>query len=434
MPDIALPTRSAAPPRSCPAASTLPCAPSARVGGEPFFVERAAGSRLWDVDGNEYIDYVLSWGPLDLRPRAPGGGGGGAGRGGAGDLVRRAHAARRWSSPSWCASSSPPWRCSASSTAAPRPPCPRVRVARGFTGPGPPPEVRGLLPRPRRLLPGEGGLGRGHPRAPQLARACRRSSRASPSPRPSTTWTRWRRSSRRTASRIAAVIVEPVVGNARLHPAAPTTSSPGCAASREEDGALLVFDEVMTGFRVSPGRRAGALRRPARPHHAREGDRRRPAGGRLRRPARDHGAGGARSGPIYQAGTLSGNPLAMAAGLAQLRLLRETDPYPELERRTAPAGRGAPRQRERAGRSRHRREPRLHVGDLLRRRPGDVTSPRRSGATWSSSAATSTAASSAASSSRPRPSRRASLSPPTRMRTSKRRSSGRARRSARRWR
>jgi len=102
----------------------------------------------------------------------------------------------------------------------------------------------------------------------------------------------------------------------------------------EQDGALLVFDEVMTGFRVAPG---GAQERfGIRPDLTTLG---KVIGGGL--PV---GAYGGRSdvmeriapvGPVYQAGTLSGNPLAMAAGLAQLRLLREQDPYPELERRTS---------------------------------------------------------------------------------------------------
>jgi glutamate-1-semialdehyde 2,1-aminomutase len=135
------------------------------------------------------------------------------------------------------------------------------------------------------------------------------------------------------AGRIAAVIVEPVIGNAGFIP-----PDDGFLARLREltaaDGALLVFDEVMTGFRVAPG---GAQERfGIRPDLTTLG---KVIGGGL--PV---GAYGGRReimervaplGPIYQAGTLSGNPLAMAAGLAQLRMLRDDDPYPALERRTA---------------------------------------------------------------------------------------------------
>jgi glutamate-1-semialdehyde 2,1-aminomutase len=132
--------------------------------------------------------------------------------------------------------------------------------------------------------------------------------------------------------RIAAVIVEPVVGNGGFIP-----PRPGFLAElrrvTENDGALLIFDEVMTGFRVAPG---GAQERfGVKPDLTTLG---KVIGGGL--PV---GAYGGRRevmeqvapvGPIYQAGTLSGNPLAMAAGLAQLRTLRDEDPFAMLEQRT----------------------------------------------------------------------------------------------------
>ncbi len=133
--------------------------------------------------------------------------------------------------------------------------------------------------------------------------------------------------------KVAAVILEPVVGNAGFIPPADGFLQ-GLRRVTEEDGALLVFDEVMTGFRVSRGgaqERFGII-----PDLTTLG---KVIGGGL--PV---GAYGGRAeimdrvapvGPVYQAGTLSGNPLAMAAGLAQLRILRDDDPYPQLERRTA---------------------------------------------------------------------------------------------------
>jgi glutamate-1-semialdehyde 2,1-aminomutase len=101
----------------------------------------------------------------------------------------------------------------------------------------------------------------------------------------------------------------------------------------EEHGALLIFDEVMTGFRVAPGGAQELF--GIRPDLTTLG---KVIGGGLpvgayggRADVMDHVAP---VGPVYQAGTLSGNPLAMAAGLAQLKILRDENPYPELERRT----------------------------------------------------------------------------------------------------
>ena len=134
------------------------------------------------------------------------------------------------------------------------------------------------------------------------------------------------------SGKVAGVIVEPVVGNAGFIPPEPDFL-PTLRRICDEHGALLIFDEVMTGFRVAPG---GAQERfGVRPDLTTLG---KIIGGGL--PV---GAYGGRRevmeqiaplGPVYQAGTLSGNPLAMAAGLAQLRLLRDQNPYPELERRT----------------------------------------------------------------------------------------------------
>src|SRR5690606_35747079 len=130
--------------------------------------------------------------------------------------------------------------------------------------------------------------------------------------------------------RIACVIVEPVVGNAGYIPPEPEFLE-GLRAVTRRYGALLVFDEVMTGFRVALG---GAQERfGVEPDLTTLG---KVIGGGL--PV---GAYGGRrelmeqvapAGPIYQAGTLSGNPLAMAAGLAQLRLVRQAMPYERLER------------------------------------------------------------------------------------------------------
>ena len=94
---------------------------------------------------------------------------------------------------------------------------------------------------------------------------------------------------RQIGAEIACVIVEPVAGNMNCVPPAPgflETLREVC----DRAGALLIFDEVMTGFRVALGGAQAALRHPAGPHHPWQDHRRRHAGGRVRRPARHHGA------------------------------------------------------------------------------------------------------------------------------------------------
>jgi glutamate-1-semialdehyde 2,1-aminomutase len=131
--------------------------------------------------------------------------------------------------------------------------------------------------------------------------------------------------------RIACVIVEPVCGNAGFIPPVAGFLEGLREVTRAHD-ALLIFDEVMTGFRVGRG---GAQQRFAiEPDLTTLG---KVIGGGL--PVGAYGGRAdlmervAPAGPVYQAGTLSGNPLAMAAGIAQMRVLLETDPWNALERR-----------------------------------------------------------------------------------------------------
>jgi glutamate-1-semialdehyde 2,1-aminomutase len=134
---------------------------------------------------------------------------------------------------------------------------------------------------------------------------------------------------RRSPQAIAAVVVEPVMGNAGLIPPDEGFLS-ALRAITEAEGALLIFDEVMTGFRVALG---GAQERyDVRPDLT--------TLGKVIGAGFPVGAYGGRAdlmakvapeGPVYQAGTLSGNPVAMAAGAAQLRVLLEERPYPALE-------------------------------------------------------------------------------------------------------
>ena len=300
------------------------------VGGDPFFVDRAQGARLWDVDGNEYIDYVLSWGPLILGHAHPA-------------VVRAvAEAAARGTS------YGAPTAAEVELAEAVRGFVPSmervrfvnsgteatmsaVRLARGFTG--------------RELILKFDGCYHGHgdsflvKAGSGVATLGLPNSPGVPAELSKLTLTaafndldEVEAVFRAHAGRIACVILEPVVGNAGFIPPDDGFLQ-GLRRITEADGALLVFDEVMTGFRVAPG---GAQERfGIRPDLTTLG---KVIGGGLpvgaygdRREVMDRVAP---VGPVYQAGTLSGNPLAMAAGLAQLRILREEDPYPLLERRT----------------------------------------------------------------------------------------------------
>ncbi len=300
------------------------------VGGDPFFVARGEGARIWDVDGNEYLDYVLSWGPLILGHAHPA----------VLDAIR--DAALRGTS------YGAPTEAEVELAEAVRgfvPSMERVRfvnsgteatmsairLARGFTG-------REMVLKFDGCYHGHGdsflvkaGSGvatLGLPNSPGVPEELSKLTLTAPFNDLEAVETVFRAH----AGRIAAVILEPVVGNAGFIP-----PDEGFLAELRRitarDGALLVFDEVMTGFRVAPG---GAQERwGIRPDLTTLG---KVIGGGLpvgayggRADVMDHVAP---VGPVYQAGTLSGNPLAMAAGLAQLRVLREADPYAALEART----------------------------------------------------------------------------------------------------
>lgn len=300
------------------------------VGGEPFFVESGSGCRIRDVDGREYIDYVLSWGPLILGHAHPG-------------VVEAISAAAAlgtsYGAPTPAevelaelvremVPSMEMLRFVSSGTEATMS---AVRLARGFTG-------RDLLLKFEGCYHGHGdsflvkaGSGvatLGLPNSPGVPEALSRLTITAPY----NDLDAVERAFSAHPGAIAAVIVEPVLGNGGFIPPSPEFL-PGLRRMTQEAGALLVFDEVMTGFRVSRG---GAQERfGVVPDLTTLG---KVIGGGL--PV---GAYGGRReimemvaplGPVYQAGTLSGNPLAMAAGLAQLRYLRDHDPYAELERRT----------------------------------------------------------------------------------------------------
>jgi glutamate-1-semialdehyde 2,1-aminomutase len=300
------------------------------VGGEPFFVARGEGARIWDVDGREYIDYVLSWGPLlfgHAHPRVVEAVVAAARKGTSfgtpvPDEVRLAELVKEFFP------SMELIRFVNSGTEATMS---AIRLARGFTG-------RSLLLKFAGCYHGHGdsflvkaGSGvatLGLPDSPGVPAELSRLTITAPF----NDLDEVTRLFLAHPGEIAAVIVEPVVGNAGFIPPADGFLD-GLRRVTAEDGALLVFDEVMTGFRVAPG---GAQERfGVQPDLTTLG---KVIGGGLPVGAyggrRDVMSRIAPAGPVYQAGTLSGNPVAMAAGIAQLELIQELAPHAELERRT----------------------------------------------------------------------------------------------------
>ena len=297
------------------------------LGREPFFIERAEGARIWDVDGNEYIDYVGSWGPAILghapavvvdaiRETASRG----VSFGIPNPLeVEMAELICRW------VPSIDKVRMVNSGTEATMS-C--LRLARGFTGRDKIIKFEGCYHGHVDALlvqAGSGALTHGRPDSAGVPADFA----ALTISLPFNDIEAVRAAFRENAKSIAAVILEPIPANAGLY----FPRENFLEALREEctrNGALLIFDEVMTGFRVARGGAQELF--GVRPDLTALG---KVIGGGL--PV---GAFGGRAeimdqlspeGPVYQAGTLSGNPLAMAAGLAQLRELERIDAWKMLE-------------------------------------------------------------------------------------------------------
>ena len=324
------------------------------VGGAPLFMPRGDAARyLEDVDGNSYIDYVMSWGPL-IHGHAPKG-------------LRKALAAAAARGTSFGAPTELETRL-AQRVATLMPSMERIRfvssgteatmsalrVARAATGPRSHRQVRGLLSRPRRRVPRPGGIGRDDARrADQPRRAggggARHAARALQRPRVGRAPVR-----RRHRKQIAAVFVEPIAGNMGVVPPQPGFLE-GLRALCDREHALLVFDEVISGFRAAAG---GAQQLTGvRPDLTCLG---KIIGGGL--PVGAYGGRAdlmdlvAPAGPVYQAGTLSGNPLAMTAGLWSLRSSRRSSiatwrSSARSSRRASPTPRATPACRCRSTRS-----------------------------------------------------------------------------------
>ncbi len=300
------------------------------VGGEPFFVQRADGPYLFDVDGNRYIDYVGSWGPMIVGHNHPAV---------LDAVIRTARDGLSFGTPN-------PLEVTMAETIARLvPSCEMVRMvnsgteatlsairlARGATG-------RMLIVKFEGcyhghgdsflVKAGSGALTFGVPTSPGVPKALADLTLTLP----------FNDFDAATAlfdqcgGDIACLIIEPVVGNANCLPPRDGFLQ-HLRALCSQHGALLVFDEVMTGFRVALG--GAQARYGVTPDLS--------AFGKVIGGGMPVGAYGGRrdlmqqiapSGPIYQAGTLSGNPVAMAAGLAMLELVQAAGFHDALEAST----------------------------------------------------------------------------------------------------
>ncbi len=301
------------------------------VGGSPLFVARAEGARFWDEDGRAFIDYVGSWGPMILGHSHPA----------VIEAVRQA-LARGTSYGAPCAgevelaeritrhvSSVEKVRFVSSGTEATMS---ALRVARGFTGRRKILKFDGCYHGHADSLlvsAGSGVATLGIPGSPGVPEGTVADTIVIPFNDVPALDAAFKAHGRD----LAAVIVEPVCGNmGTVAPAAGYLEA--LREITERHGTLLVFDEVMTGFRLALGG-AQALYR-IRPDMTCLG---KIVGGGL--PAAAYGgrsdvmAAVAPDGPVYQAGTLSGNPLAMAAGVAMLDELAKPGTYEALEARSA---------------------------------------------------------------------------------------------------
>jgi glutamate-1-semialdehyde 2,1-aminomutase len=297
------------------------------VGGAPFFTRSAQGATLTTADGRELIDFVCTWGPAIHGHNHP--------------RIREAitEALARGTSfgtpnpyevemaefiVTFFPSIQKVRLCSSGTEAT----MSAIRLARGFTGRDKIIKFAGCYHGHSDSLlvsAGSGALTHGHPDSAGVPAAFARETVVLPFNDPAALEAAFAAN----PGQIAAVILEPYIGNVGFIRAEPGYL-PHVRAVTQKHGAVLIFDEVMTGFRLARG-------------GVQELENIVPdltCLGKIIGGGLPVGAFGGRAeimdklaplGPVYQAGTLSGNPLAMAAGIAQLRLLDELKPYPRLD-------------------------------------------------------------------------------------------------------
>lgn len=296
------------------------------VGGTPVFMQRGDGAYLYDLDGNRYLDYIGSWGPHIFGHRPP-------------EIMAAIHAAldrgTSFGAPTELESELAELVIAAvpsielvrmvnSGTEATMS---AIRVARGYTrrdklikfagcyhG-----HVDSLL-----VKAGSGALTHGHPSSPGVPLGCTQDTIVLDYNDVAAVAATFETH----GDQLAAVILEPVVGNMGL--VVPTREFLTTLRTLcDRHGTVLIFDEVMTGFRLAYGGAQELF--GITPDMTTLG---KILGGGM--PVGAYGGKAdimrqvSPSGPVYQAGTLSGNPVAMAAGIAMLKLLKTRNPYPQL--------------------------------------------------------------------------------------------------------